>query len=259
MELGLDNKIVVVTGAGRGIGLAIARALASEGARVVGAARTVTPELRDVAAVTVEVDVATPDGPRRMIDRALDLDGGIDVLINNVGTFQARTAGFADVTDADWEATLQTNLLSAVRAIRAALPSLIERRGTIVNVSSARARAPQPPVVDYAAAKAALTNLGKTLAFELAPHGVRVNTVSPGPTRTDAWERPGGVGATLAAASGTAHERFLAEFPANAGLATGRLTEPDEVAAVALLLASDRAANATGVDYAIDGGQIKTI
>jgi putative oxidoreductase len=138
------------------------------------------------------------------------------------------------------------------------LPSLIERRGTIVNVSSARARMPQAPVVDYSAAKAALTNLGKALAEELAPQGVRVNTISPGPTRTPAWESDDGFGASLAAAAGTTVDEFLAAFPVRAGLLTERLTEPDEVASVVLLLASGRVGNVTGADYIVDGGQIKT-
>ena len=258
MNLGLDNKVAVVTGASRGIGLAVAQALAEEGAVVVGAARSITPELRAVSPAAVAVDVATPDGATRLAEHTIAEAGGIDVLVNNVGAFDARTQGFASVTDEDWQATLDANLLSAVRVIRAALPSLIERRGAIVNVSSARARMPQVAVVDYAAAKAALTNLGRTLAEELAPQGVRVNTVSPGPTRTPAWQSDNGFGASLAAANGTALDEFLADFPQRAGLATGRMTEPDEVASVVLLLASQRVGNVTGADYSVDGGQIKT-
>jgi putative oxidoreductase len=259
MDYELQDRVAVVTGASRGIGLAIARLLAAEGARVVGAARTITPELRDVSAVALDADLATPEGPPAVIEHALAEFGGVDVLVNNVGAFHARTGGFAAVSDGDWHTTLEINVLSAVRAIRAALPSLVEREGSIINVSSINARMPQPAVVDYAAAKAALTNLGKALAEELAAQGVRVNTVSPGPTRTPAWEAEAGFGASLAEASGTTLQDFLGELPAHAGLSTGRLTEPEEVAAVVLLLASRKARNVSGADYVVDGGQAKTV
>jgi putative oxidoreductase len=172
-------------------------------------------------------------------------------------SFEARTAGFAAVTDDDWQRTFEINLFSAVRAIRAALPSLVERAGAIINVSSINARVPQPPVVDYAAAKAALTNLSRTLAEELGPQGVRVNTVSPGPTQTPAWEAAEGFGAALARAAGTTLEQFLADFPSSAGLSTDRMTEPEEVAAIVALLASGTARNVNGSDWVIDGGQAK--
>jgi putative oxidoreductase len=112
-------------------------------------------------------------------------------------------------------------------------------------------------VVDYAAAKAALSNLSRTLAEELGPKGVRVNTVSPGPTRTRVWEESGNFGAALAEAEGASLESFLEGFPEMAGLSTGRMTEPEEVAAIVLLLASNRIRSANGSDYAIDGGQAK--
>jgi NAD(P)-dependent dehydrogenase (short-subunit alcohol dehydrogenase family) len=149
--------------------------------------------------------------------------------------------------------------MTAVRASRAALPSLIERRGTIVNISSINSRLPQAPVTDYAAAKAALTNLGKALSEEFGPQGVRVNTVSPGPVRTDIWQGEGGFGHTLAAAmAGGDHAGFLAGFPAMAGMTTGRFTEPDEVAALVLLLVSPQTVSVTGSDWVIDGGMLKS-
>lgn len=258
MKLEMDGKIAVVSGASKGIGLAITKVLSREGARVVAAARHSSPELEGLdGVVPVAVDLATPDGPAELIRVAVEKLGGVDVLVNNVGSFGARTEGFAAVTDDDWQHSLEINLFSAVRATRAAIPSLLERRGAIINISSARARVPQPPVIDYAAAKAALTNLSRTLAEELGPKGVRVNTVSPGPTRTAAWEEPGGFGAALAEAKGTSLESFLDGFPEMAGLSTGRMTEPDEVAAIVLLLASGRIRGANGSDFLIDGGQAK--
>jgi putative oxidoreductase len=254
----LEDKTAIVTGAGRGIGLSITRALAAEGAHVVAAARTVTEEMRDAAARSYAVDLATANGPRELVERTLADSGQVDVLVNNVGAFYARTEGFAEVTDEQWVASFEVNLMSAVRAIRAALPSLVENSGAIVNVGSINARLPQPPVVDYAAAKAALLNVSRTLAEELGPQGVRVNTVSPGPTRTPAWESSDGFGAALARASGQDLQGFLESFPSNAGLSAGRLTEPDEVAAVVALLASGRARNVNGADLVVDGGQDKT-
>src|SRR3954451_13140106 len=244
VDMQLSDKIVVVTGASRGIGLAIAKALSGEGARVIAGARQPGEQLAELEGVIpVAVDLATVDGPSRLVDRAVGECGGIDVLVNNVGAFEARTGGFAEITDDDWRRTFEINLFSAVRAIRAALPSLVERRGAIINISSINARVPQPPVVDYAAAKAALTNLSRTLAEELGPQGVRVNTVSPGPTQTPAWEADDGFGATLAKAEGASIEQFLADFPTAAGLSTSRMSEPDEVAAVVVLLASNAARN----------------
>lgn len=251
------NKTVVVTGAGRGIGLAIAEELSRQGARVVGAARTVTDDLAAAAEVTLAVDLSTPDGPGQVIELALERFGGIDVLVNNVGAFAARTDGFTAISDADWRYTFEVNFFSAVRAIRSALPSLIDHGGMIINVSSVNAKVPQPLVVDYAAAKAALTNLGRSLADELGPQGVHVATVSPGPTRTPAWQSPDGFGASLAEASNMPLEEFLEAFPAQAGLATGRFTEPAEVAALVAFLASDHVRSAHGADWLIDGGQAK--
>jgi putative oxidoreductase len=255
MDTGLAGNVAVVTGAGRGIGLAVVEALSREGAHVVAAARNPGEQLAQLDRVEpFAVDLATADGPARLVEHAVAELGGIDVLVNNVGAFEARTTGFSAVTDDDWQRTFEINLFSAVRAIRAALPSLVERSGAIVNVSSITARVPQPPVVDYAAAKAALTSLTRTLAEELGPQGVRVNAVSPGPTRTPAWD---GFGAALAKATGVSREQLMADFPAAAGLSTGRMSEPEEVAAVVLLLASGVARNVNGSDYIVDGGQAK--
>jgi NAD(P)-dependent dehydrogenase (short-subunit alcohol dehydrogenase family) len=145
-----------------------------------------------------------------------------------------------------------------VRITRATLPAVISRRGVIVNVSSVGARLPAVGPVAYNTAKAALTALGKALAEEFGPAGVRVVTVSPGPTRTAVWEAPGGLGAQLAAAANTGHEEFLACAPAAMGMTTGRFTEPDEVAQLIAYLAGPEAANITGSDFVIDGGLVKT-
>lgn len=260
MKLKLQDKVAIVTGASKGIGLAITAALAAEGAKVVAGSRTTSPGLEGLEGVTVEtVDLAAADGPAQLVERALTAFGGVDILVNNVGGVTPRLGGFLSVTDADWQDGLNLNLMTAVRASRAALPSLIERRGSIITISSINARLPQAPVTDYAAAKAALTNLGKALAEEFGPQGVRVNTISPGPVRTAVWEGDGGFGHTLAGAmAGGDHAGFLEGFPGMAGMTVGRFTEPDEVAALVVLLASGRTGSVTGSDWVIDGGMLKS-
>ncbi|MET9249444.1 oxidoreductase [Nonomuraea sp. NPDC003709] len=260
MKLGLDSKTAVVTGASRGIGLATVRTLIDEGVRVVGAARTITPELEKSGAIAVPADLSTPGGVSTLVDTALAELGGIDLLVNNVGGGDAvEPVGFLDTGDAEWAAIFDVNLLSAVRVTRAALPSLIERRGSVVNVSSINSRLPAAGPVAYSAAKAALTALGKSLAEEFGPRGVRVNTVSPGVVRTALWDDPDGFGGKMAALAGADHGAFLEGIPAAFGITTGRITEPREVAALIAFLLSEVAGNITGADHIIDGGTVKTL
>nr|WP_237548064.1 oxidoreductase [Streptomyces sp. SID5473] len=260
VDLNLTSKTAVVTGAGRGIGLATVRALTAEGVRIVGAARTLTPELKDTGAHTVSADLSTAEGVAALMDEAFDALGGIDLLVNNVGAGDdLDPRGFLDTDDGHWSRVFDLNLLSAVRATQAALPSLIERRGSIVNVSSISARQPTTGPVAYAAAKAALTVLGKSLAEEFGPLGVRVNTVSPGVVRTAVWADPDGFGGKIAARAGMDHATFLEQMPpAFFGITSGRITEPEEVAALIVFLLSDIARNITGADHIIDGSTVKT-
>lgn len=184
MDLDISGKTALVTGASRGIGLAIAQALAAEGVRVVGAARTVTPELEAVAAAAVPVDLSTRAGARAVVEQALAAVGGIDFLVNNVGAGDPEAfspGGFLDTDDEQWERVFDLNLFSAMWTTKAALPSILERGGAIVNISSINARIPAGAPVGYAEAKAALNLFGKRLSEELAPRGVRVNTVSRAP------------------------------------------------------------------------------
>jgi NAD(P)-dependent dehydrogenase (short-subunit alcohol dehydrogenase family) len=260
MRLDLASKTAVVTGAGRGIGLATVRALTAEGVRVVGAARTITPELKETGAHAVSADLSTADGVATLMDSAFAELGGIDLLVNNVGAGDdVEPVGFLDTDDTRWSRVLDLNLLSAVRISRAALPSLIEHRGSIVNVSSVSARMPATGPAAYSAAKAALNALGKSLAEEFGPQGVRVNTVSPGVTRTSVWDDPDGFGAKVAAGAGAEHAAFLQRVPDAFGITTGRITEPEEVAALIVFLLSGAAGNITGADYVIDGGMVKTV
>ena len=261
MDLQLHGKTAVVTGASRGIGLAVSRALTQEGVRVVGAARTITPDLEQVTVATVSADLSTADGAAAVVDGALAALGGIDILINNVGAGDADRfgiGGFLDVGDEQWRELLNLNLFSAIWMTRAALPSLIERQGAILNVASVNSRVPATGPVGYSEAKAALTAFSKRISEEFAPRGVRVNTVSPGVVGTSLWRDPDGFGGKVAAANGLSHAALLAAIPEQAGISSGRITEPEEVAALVTFLASAAAANIIGADVVIDGGMIKT-
>lgn len=264
MDLQLHDKVAVVTGASKGIGLAVVTAFAEAGARVVAGSRHTNPALAALAersaVAPIEVDLATPDGPARLVERAVAAFGGVDILVNNVGGLTVHPGGFLDITDADWQRTFDLDVVSGVRAARAVLPLMVARgRGTIVNVASLNARLPDATIADYSAAKAAVVNLSKALAEEFGPKGVRVNAVSPGPVRTALQIGPGGVADTLAGASGAERAAIVEQFPAMNQMALDRYIEPDEVAALVAFLASDRAAMITGVDYIIDGGMMKTV
>jgi NAD(P)-dependent dehydrogenase (short-subunit alcohol dehydrogenase family) len=260
MDLQLTNTTAVVTGASRGIGLATVQALTAEGVRVVAAARTITPELKETGALAIPVDLLTPDAPARLIDRATTELGDLDLLVNNVGggDGEGQTGGFLSFTDQQWQQSLDLNFLAAVRTSRAALPSLLRRRGALINISSNSARMPHAGPVPYTTAKAALTAFGKALAEEFGPQGVRINTISPGAVRTAMWESPDGYGAELARSMGVTHEQLLAQIPAATGMTTGRLLEPSEVATAVAYLASPLAASMSGTDLLIDGGSVKT-
>jgi NAD(P)-dependent dehydrogenase (short-subunit alcohol dehydrogenase family) len=261
MDLELRDKIAVVTGASKGIGLAVTRALAEEGARVVAGARNVT-SLGGLDRVTaMEVDLGAADGPAKLVQRALSEHGRVDVLVNNVGGVRLRLQGFLGTSDEEFEWAMRMNFFAALRATRAALvPMLKQGGGAIVNVASVNAFfQPDGGTVDYGAAKAALVNLTKSLSQEFGPRGIRINDVSPGPVSTDLWLGKDGVAQTVAKATGvdaeTARKNVIASI---GGLPTGRFTTPEEVATLVVMLASKRTANVTGSNYVIDGGLVKT-
>jgi NAD(P)-dependent dehydrogenase (short-subunit alcohol dehydrogenase family) len=258
MELDLTGRVAVVTGASRGIGLAVVRGLVSSGAHVIAGARQSSAELDELARAgnvrMVEADLAEPAGPSGLVAQAGDR---IDILVNNVGSAPARTGGFLSITDGDWQASMTLNLMAAVRTTRSVLPAMLAAgQGVIVIISSANAFLPDPAVMDYSAAKAALANFAKALSKEVGPRGIRVNTVSPGPVATDLWLGDGGVAAAFSRATGAKPEDVARQ--AAGQMVTGRFTQPHEVAGAVLFLASDHAANITGADITIDGGLIPT-
>lgn len=260
VDLNLKNKVAVVTGASKGIGLAVCRALAAEGAVVIAGSRSGSAELDALGVTSVLVDLADAAGPESLIEHADDF-GGLDILVNNVGATSIRLDGFLAITDEQWEAGYTLNFLAALRSMRAAIPRLIARGGgNVVTIGSVNAFLPDPAVIDYSAAKAAVWNLSKSLSKEFGLQGLRFNSISPGPVETDLWLGEHGVAQTVANSAGIDFETAKAQVVASqGGFSTGRFTTPDEVADLVLLLASNRAGNVTGADFLIDGGLVKTL
>jgi 3-oxoacyl-[acyl-carrier protein] reductase len=250
MDLGLRDRVCVVTGSTAGIGLEVARMLAEEGARVVTSGRRADgPDVGE--ALHVSADLGTADGPKGVVEAALVAFGRVDVLVNNVGYAEVRK--FEAVTDEQWDELWQLNVMSYVRAIRAVVPSMRERgEGVIVNVSSTAGKRPSTGMPDYSVTKAAVLSLSRLVADLYAKDGIRSNAVTPGPTATGAWVGDGG----LADQQGTRDE-VLAKV--GAGRPLGRLAEPEEIASVIVFLASPRASYVTGAAWSADGGTVPVI
>lgn len=258
--MGLRDKTVVITGASKGIGLAVTEAFVNEGAHVIAGARTITPELAALArggsVEALAVDLSTVEGPSQLVEHAL-ANERIDVLVNNVGAASTRWSGFLSVTDDQWLATMNLNLMAAIRTTRAALPSMIDAgQGAIVMIGSINSTVPVPNVIDYSASKAALASVAKSLSKEFGSQGIRVNTVSPGPVATELWLGENGLAEQLAEQSGQDPADIVAT--ATEAVPSGRFTQPNEVADLVVMLASDRTANVTGADFLVDGGLLAT-
>jgi 3-oxoacyl-[acyl-carrier protein] reductase len=250
LDLGLRDRVCIVTGSTGGIGLATARLLAAEGARVVTSGRsTGGPGVGE--ALHVPCDLAQPGEPERLVEATLEELDGLDCLVNNVGL--ARIAKFEEVPDDEWEAYWQLNLMSYVRSIRAALPAFrTGGRGVVVNVSSTAGKRPSTGMPHYSVVKAAVLSLSRLVADLYAKDGIRCNAVTPGPTATGAWVGDGG----LADQQGE-REEVLAKV--GAGRPLGRLAEPEEIASVIAFLCSDRASYVTGAAWSADGGTVPII
>jgi len=255
MDLGLKDKVAIVTGAASGIGLAIASTLTAEGAYVVGG--DLNPSaLKGLDRVTpVEADLTLTAGAEALAAAALDAHGRIDVLVNNVGIFPYRES-FLATSVGDWEKVMNINFLSMVRACLAVLPHMVEQgSGSVISIASECGRQPDVFFVDYSVSKAAILNLSKSLANEFGAKGIRSNVVSPGPTRTPPWDAPGGFGDSLAAEYGLDKEAAIDHFAkVTRKLPTGRLGSPEDVATVVALLASPLSKQVTGAEYTVNGG-----
>jgi len=250
MELGLRDRLCVVTGSTGGIGLATAKLLVDEGARVVTSGRSGPPEIGEV--LHVRADLSQPGEPERLIAEA----GSVDVLVNNAGYAEQRD--FLDVTDEQWDEGWQLNVMSYVRAIRAVVPGMRERGGgVIVNVSSTAGKRPSTGMPDYSVTKAAVLSLSRLVADLYAGDGIRCNALTPGPTATEAWLGEGGLADQQAQRSGKNRDEVLDAV--GKGRPLGRLAEPDEIAAVVAFLCSDRASYVTGAAWSADGGTVPII
>jgi NAD(P)-dependent dehydrogenase (short-subunit alcohol dehydrogenase family) len=242
VDLGLADSVCLVTGSTGGIGLATAELLRAEGATVVTTGRS---------GGDIRADFADAGEPERVVAETVAAHGRLDVLVNNVGGTKIRKLD--DLTDDDWQASFEINLMSAVRATRAALPGMRESgAGVIVNVSSTAAKRPSTGMPDYSVMKAALLSFSRLVADLYAKDGIRCNAVTPGPTATQAWLGEGG----LADQQG-ARDEVLAKVAS--GRPLGRLAEPEEIAAVIAFLCSPRTSYVTGAAWSADGGTVPII
>jgi 3-oxoacyl-[acyl-carrier protein] reductase len=257
MELGLKGRVAAVAAASRGLGRASAHALAAEGAsvalcgrdeaRVQEAAQAIA---RDTGARTLAVvaDVSVGAQCRAFVERAASEFGRLDILVTNTGG--PAPGSFNDVDDADWTRAFDVTLANVVNLIRAAVPHMRARRwGRIVNVASLSAKQPIEGLVLSNVFRPAIAGLSKTLAAELGPEGILVNTLCPGYTRTDRIEE---LARVRAAAAGTTPAEWIDGLTKTVPL--GRIAEPEEFAAVVAFLCSERASYVNGVTLQVDGG-----
>jgi NAD(P)-dependent dehydrogenase (short-subunit alcohol dehydrogenase family) len=251
------GRRVLVTGGSQGIGAAVASRFRRAGATVFITARK-PPEGLDATDLFVSADASTPEGVARVAQAAVARLGGVDVVVHNVGGSSAPGGGYAALSDDEWLAALNGNLLSAVRLDRALVPGMIEQGyGVVIHVSSIQRVLPlYESTMAYAAAKAALNNYSKALSNEVGPSGVRVLRVSPGFTETDAATRM--IERLAVAGNGDIQAAREALMRSLGGIPIGRPNSPDEVAELIAFAASDRAATLHGAEYVIDGGTVPT-
>jgi 3-oxoacyl-[acyl-carrier protein] reductase len=250
VDLGLRDRLCLVTGSTGGIGLATARLLVEEGARVVTCGRGEAPGVGE--ALHVRADLSAPGEGERVVAEA----GQLDVLVNNVGYAEQRD--FLSLADEEWDEAWQLNVMSYLRAIRATVPSMRERGGgVIVNVSSTAGKRPSTGMPEYSVTKAAVLSLSRLVADLYAGDGIRCNAIAPGPTATQAWLGEGGLADQQAAKSGKSRDEVLEAV--GKGRPLGRLAEPEEIAAVIAFLCSDRASYVTGAAWSADGGTVPII
>jgi 3-oxoacyl-[acyl-carrier protein] reductase len=265
MDLGLDGRPCAVTGASRGIGLAVAERLCREGGRVLLIARgadTLEQSVRRCAdaggqAEGLALDVTDRDAGERLVAAASERFGGLDVLVNNAGTAQRH--GLEEATDDDWRAAWELNVMAPLRATRAAIPGMVERGwGRVVNVCSSAGKRPNPQTPEYSVAKAAELSLSRVFADSYAKTGVLVNAICPGPAKSELWLAPGGL-LDQAMETGGHESREDTLEAVGAGRPIGRLAEVGEIADAIVFLCSERASYVAGAAWSVDGGTVPVI
>jgi 3-oxoacyl-[acyl-carrier protein] reductase len=255
VELGLEDRVCVVTGSTEGIGRATARILAEEGAKVVTCGRSEqAPEVGE--ALHTSRDLSLAESPGELVAEVEGKVGAVEILVNNVGFAEIRA--FDELTEENWEQVWQLNVMSYVRAIQAVLPAMRSRGfGRIVNVSSTAGKRPSTGMPDYSVTKAAVLSLSRLVADVYAKDGILCNAVTPGPTASGAWLEDGGLADQTARRSGKSREEVLAHV--RKGRPLGRLADPEEIASVIVFLCSDRANFVTGAAWSVDGGTVPII
>jgi 3-oxoacyl-[acyl-carrier protein] reductase len=259
MDLELRDKVCVVTGASRGIGLETCRGLAAAGAQVLMVARDadrLARAARPIGAEWVAADVTDPEVDERIVATCAEQMGGIDVLVNNAGTSFARS--LEELTDDDWRAQWELHVMAPMRLMRAAAPRMAARGGgRIVNVTSSAGKRPSLTNAAYSVTKAAQLSLSRVFADRFAADGVLVNAVAPGPVASELWTAPGGLAEQAADARGVSRDEALDAQAAKVPL--GRFAKPREIADVIVFLSSARASTVTGAAWSADGGTVATI
>lgn len=254
----LEGKIALVTGGTKGIGKAIANRLARAGAKVIVTARN-NPAEADTDHYFIAADLSLPADVAKVAGQINELFGGVDILVNNMGANTYPGGGFGTLTDEHWDQALQVNLLSSVRLDRALLPKMLQQKsGVIIHISSTSGQFPiWESTMAYSSAKAALNAYSKALADETGPQGVRVLTVSPGLTKTEAMEV---FLKDLAEKSGITVDKMTQMlFERLGGVPLGRMAEPEETAELVNFLVSPKASYITGANYFIDGGNFPVV
>jgi 3-oxoacyl-[acyl-carrier protein] reductase len=259
MDLGLEGRACIVTGATRGIGRAVTELLVREGAGVIGVGRD-GDELRracaESGAVPCIADLTKPEAGEEIVDRCVAELGRVDVLVNNAGATFLRP--IEQLEDSDWQLLWDLHVMAAVRIMRRAAPLMAAAGwGRIVTVASSAGRMPTATNAAYSVTKAAQMSLSRTYADAYAPLGVLVNSVSPGAISGAIWEGPGGLADQLAERTGQDRADVLAG--ASNRSPVGRLGTPEEVAAAVVFLCSELASHVTGASWAVDGGTVPTV